>query len=185
MATLITHALAAGALASIAPRDIPKVRLVICLAVLAALPDLDVIGYRMGIPYGDIYGHRGFSHSLLFAICASFIVALVAFRSVGTFSRGWWGVLLLLFLGTASHGFLDAFSSAGHGIGFFLPFDETRYFFPWRPLVAPPLSVRAFFDGRVIPILTNELIWVGIPVLSTLILRIGITKLRKRTPTSM
>jgi membrane-bound metal-dependent hydrolase YbcI (DUF457 family) len=32
------------------------------------LPDVDVIGLIVGIPYEHVMGHRGFSHSLLFAV---------------------------------------------------------------------------------------------------------------------
>ena len=42
------------------------------------LPDADVIGFRFGISYADAFGHRGFSHSLAFALlmgCAGFGVA--------------------------------------------------------------------------------------------------------------
>src|SRR6202043_386576 len=31
-------------------------------AVCSMIPDLDVIGFRFGIRYGDFLGHRGFTH---------------------------------------------------------------------------------------------------------------------------
>ena len=36
-------------------------------ALCAALPDVDSIGYRLGIPYDSLWGHRGLTHSLLAA----------------------------------------------------------------------------------------------------------------------
>jgi inner membrane protein len=36
-------------------------------ALCSVIPDLDVIGFRFGIRYGDFWGHRGFTHSLVFA----------------------------------------------------------------------------------------------------------------------
>jgi inner membrane protein len=42
-------------------------RLCLVGAVCAALPDIDVIGFRFGIDYGALLGHRGFTHSLAFA----------------------------------------------------------------------------------------------------------------------
>ncbi|HEU4994167.1 MAG TPA: metal-dependent hydrolase [Gemmatimonadaceae bacterium] len=36
-------------------------------AACAALPDLDAIGFWMGIPYDHMLGHRGLTHSLTFA----------------------------------------------------------------------------------------------------------------------
>jgi hypothetical protein len=38
------------------------------------------------------------------------------------------------FVVTASHGALDAMTDGGLGIAFFAPFDNTRYFFPFRPI---------------------------------------------------
>ena len=35
--------------------------------VCSVVPDLDVIGFYFGIPYGDLWGHRGLTHSLPFA----------------------------------------------------------------------------------------------------------------------
>ena len=42
------------------------------------------------------------------------------------------GMGLYLFLSTASHGVLDALTDGGLGVAFFSPFDQTRYFFPFR-----------------------------------------------------
>ena len=42
-------------------------------ALLTIAPDLDVLGLYAGIPYEHMLGHRGLSHSLLFA---AFIAAL-------------------------------------------------------------------------------------------------------------
>lgn len=36
-------------------------------AFCSVMPDLDVIGFSMGIQYGDVWGHRGLTHSFLFA----------------------------------------------------------------------------------------------------------------------
>jgi hypothetical protein len=38
-----------------------------------------------------------------------------------------------VFLATASHGVLDATTNGGLGVAFFSPFDNRRYFLPWRP----------------------------------------------------
>jgi hypothetical protein len=45
---------------------IPK-RVWLAGAICSVVPDLDVVGFRFGIRYGDFWGHRGFTHSLLFA----------------------------------------------------------------------------------------------------------------------
>jgi inner membrane protein len=43
---------------------------------LAALPDVDVVGLYLGVPYGSFFRHRGFSHSLCCALLVSLPAAL-------------------------------------------------------------------------------------------------------------
>ena len=50
---------------------LPKVRrraLLVAAALLSAMPDLDAIGYFQGVPYEAWNGHRGCTHSLVFAV---------------------------------------------------------------------------------------------------------------------
>jgi inner membrane protein len=165
MATIISHAIVAGALASITSSSVSRSRLTFVLAFLAVLPDLDVIGFRLGIPYGHMLGHRGFTHSILFAVLVAGITPALFFRGTRAFCRRWWELATLAFLATMSHGVLDAFTDAGLGVGFLIPFDETRYFAPWRPLATSPLSVIAFVNGPALRILANEMVWIGVPLL--------------------
>jgi len=67
------------------------------------------------------------------------------------------------FVATASHGFLDAMTNGGLGVAFFSPFDNTRYFLPWRPIVVSPISVNRFFSERGLAVLQSELLWIWIP----------------------
>jgi hypothetical protein len=50
--------------------EIPK-RVWAACAVCSILPDIDVIGFRFGIHYGDFWAHRGFTHSLFIAALLS------------------------------------------------------------------------------------------------------------------
>ena len=175
MASAITHAFVGAALASAAPRALPRARLTLLLAVLAALPDLDVIGQRLGIPYAHPLGHRGFSHSLVFALLIGSAAALVSFRRPGQPRAA---ALALAVAATASHGLLDALTDAGLGIGFFIPFDTGRYYFSWRPLPTSPLSVGAFLGARGAAILREEILSVWLP---TALLSGGLALIRRRT----
>ena len=131
--------------------------------MLAVLPDLDVLGFHAGIPYGHALGHRGLSHSLLFAVVAGCGAAALGFRDVSLASARGLALALLCTLACASHGLLDALTDAGLGVGFFLPFADERYFFGWRPLQTSPLGIGAFLSGRGAAILANEAWYVGIP----------------------
>jgi inner membrane protein len=72
----------------------------------------------------------------------------------------------LTFAAVASHGVLDTFTDAGHGVGLFIPFDNGRYFAPWRPILTSPLSISRFLSERGLAILQNEACWVGVPALA-------------------
>jgi inner membrane protein len=128
-------------------------------------PDIDVIGFRFGVHYGDLLGHRGITHSLLFAA----LLASVAFFCVRSslsppVSRklAW----TYLFLATASHGLLDALTDgSGLGVMFFWPFDSTRYFFPITPIAMSPIGMR-FFSERGLSVILSEVRWVWIPSLA-------------------
>jgi len=164
MPTIFAHAVSAVALASHSKRSERPTRFWILAIVCSILPDVDVIGFKYGsIEYGALFGHRGFTHSLLFAFIVSLFVVLSAFRSIPRFSRQWFYMILFFFLVTASHGFLDAFTSGGLGIAFFSPFDTTRYFSPWRPLFISPIGIRAFLNSWGLEVLINEFLWIWIP----------------------
>ncbi len=72
-------------------------------------------------------------------------------------------MILFFFLVTASHGFLDALTSGGLGIAFFSPFDTTRYFFPWTPVLVAPIGIGSFFNHRGFRVLISEFLWIWIP----------------------
>ena len=58
--------------------------------VCSILPDVDVVGFRLGIRYGDFWGNRGFIHSLLFAGVIATLALVAGFpRALPGLSRGW------------------------------------------------------------------------------------------------
>ena len=133
----------------------------------SVLPDLDVGLHAYGVKYGDPWGHRGMTHSLLFAAILSVIVVSWIFRShAARFSQRWCALVTFFFLITASHGFLDAFTDGGHGIAFFAPFDSTRYFMPWQPLNVSPLGVHDVLTPYFAQVMFSELLWVWLPTLA-------------------
>ena len=161
MASLPTHALAALALGTaFAPVRAPK-RFWVWGAVLAMLPDADVIGLAFGIPYGSPLGHRGFTHSILAA--ALFAALALAWERRRDPELPWkrWGAFFLI--AALSHGLLDAMTTGGKGVGFFIPFDTTRYFLPWRPIRVSPIGLGPFLSSRGLSVLINESLWVWLP----------------------
>ena len=66
MASVFSHpAIALGLGPVFAPKVEPRVWAL--GAACSMVPDIDVIGFHYGIPYGDLFGHRGITHSLPFA----------------------------------------------------------------------------------------------------------------------
>ena len=132
-------------------------------AICGVLPDADAIGYYLGVRYGSFLGHRGFSHSLLFALIVAILVTEIFFSDLPRFSRAYFGMILSFFAFTISHSLLDALTNGGLGVAIFSPFDETRYFLPWRPVQVSPMGIRVFFSSWGMAVLSSEFIWIWIP----------------------
>jgi inner membrane protein len=179
MASLISHAVAALSIGSAFKATIVSRRTWFLAAACSVVPDLDVIGFRFGIPYPSFWGHRGFTHSILFAgILACLAVALSRQKNCS------WSCLLVLwsyfFLSTASHGFLDAMTNGGLGVAFFSPFDNARYFLPWRPILVSPISLGRFLSSRGLAVLRSELIWIWIPSALFALFAFGVRRAAQR-----
>jgi inner membrane protein len=163
MPTVFTHAVSALALGTAVLPARAGSR-TWSLGVLCSMaPDLDVLAFAFGVGYSDVLGHRGLSHSLPFALALSTLVATCGFHALK-----WDGmrvqIWLFLFLATASHGILDAFTDGGRGIAFFAPFSAERYFFPVRPIRVSPIG-RGFLSERGLQVIASEIVWVWVPSL--------------------
>ena len=162
MPTVITHGLVAAALGKIFTGARMPARFWLLSAGCAMLPDADVIAFSFGFRSGHPLGHRGFSHSLLFALALACVVVFAAFRQIEP-QRSRLALIAYFFVVTASHGALDALTDGGSGVAFFWPLDNTRYFFPWRPVEVSPISVSRFFSARGLEVINSELWWIWLP----------------------
>ncbi len=127
----------------------------------AVIPDLDVIGFNLGIEYSDMFGHRGFSHSILFALLMGIFISYFYFKDQSNSPSHFISICWFYFICTLSHGILDAMTDGGLGVGFFIPFSDERYFFPIRPIPVSPLSLESFFTRFGWSILKAELLFIG------------------------
>jgi inner membrane protein len=125
----------------------------------AFAPDLDILAFNFGIPYGSAWGHRGATHSIVFALFFGILLAAVFYRKEPYF----WRIALFLFLCTVSHPLLDACTNGGKGVALFFPFDNTRIFFPWQVIQVSPISPSDFFSDWGLEVLRSEIKWIGIP----------------------
>ena len=162
MASLFTHALVGSALGQASEHEWRSDwRFWGLVVTCSVLPDIDSIGFHAGVPYSALWGHRGMTHSLLFAAILAAGLAL-AFRRTLTPA---WKLGLLLFVISASHGVLDAMTNGGLGVAFFSPFDTQRFFFSWRPIHVSPIGISRFFSWRGVRILGSEALWIWCPAL--------------------
>ena len=151
MPTVFSHPAPVLALAALLGGRV-STRMLLFGILCAVLPDADVIGFRFGISYADAFGHRGFSHSLAFALlmgCAGFGVAPLFLR--GSRLMGFTVGLLAV----SSHILLDAF-------------DQTRYFCDWRPIRVSPFGLKGLLSQRGLSVMLSELRWVWAPCLAVI-----------------
>lgn len=159
MPTVMTHAVVGIAFGTLTRVPARRRLFWIASAALPMLPDLDVLGLAFGIRFHSMWGHRGISHSLAGALVIGAIAALLVHRRVGARV----GSLTLYFaVITAAHGMLDALTNGGPGVAFWAPFDDTRSFFPWRPIPVSPLAAN-FFSEWGWRVFKAELLWIWLP----------------------
>lgn len=158
MPTIISHAAIPIAGALLSGRARLPVPVIATGIIFAMLPDADVIGFPLGIDYADSWGHRGATHSLLFAAAAA-LLAVALIRPQRYIIAG-----LFLFVAMASHGLLDTLTNGGLGAALFWPWDETRHFAPVTPIAVSPIGISDFISARGMKVLQSEAIWIWAPL---------------------
>jgi inner membrane protein len=179
MASLIGHAFISIALGKSFSRHKRTWKIILIAILCAIIPDIDVIGFQFGISYGSFWGHRGFSHSFVFALLFSLLVTGIFYKKLFLSKKG---IILILFffICGASHSILDALTNGGHGVAFFSPFNNDRYFFPFTPIKVSPIGVMRFFSERGVKVIRNEIIWIGLPGFIYMIIAFLIRKKRNK-----
>jgi inner membrane protein len=140
--------------------------------IASVLPDADVVGFLFDVPYEHVMGHRGFSHSIVFAL----IIGLFGIFFARQLNANRRIAFFLLFLSTLSHGALDALTSGGLGIAFLSPFNNERFFSPWRPIRVSPISLEPFLGRAGWRVFLSEFVWVWLPTLSLCVVALALRK---------
>ncbi|MDI1226261.1 MAG: metal-dependent hydrolase [bacterium] len=166
MSTIFSHPAVPVAMAlALGQKRIPRSLLVIG-AFCAILPDFDSIGFAFGIPYESQFGHRGFTHSVFFAVL---IAAFFAWRNkeftVDGAAVKRHIVFAFLFISMVSHPLLDALTDGGEGVAIWWPFSKERFFFDDTPLPVCPIG-QNFFSAAGYAALRSELTLIWLPALS-------------------
>ncbi|MCF8461546.1 MAG: metal-dependent hydrolase [Flavobacteriales bacterium] len=180
MASIFSHAIAAGALGTL---RYPKKEVFKYFALgifCAAFPDVDTLSFKLGIPYEHPFGHRGFFHSLIFAYLQGLFIVRIFYSNLAFATRASMTIGFYFFCCGVSHSILDAMTNGGLGVAFFAPFDNTRYFLPWRPIEVSPVDVVSFFGEWGMRVLKSELYYVMIPSFLLMLGMYGVRKFKNK-----
>ena len=79
MASLYGHAIAGISVGNIFRIPMSR-KMIVLLIVSSVIPDIDVISFYGGIPDQSMWGHRGFTHSILFALLWAVLMAFLFFK---------------------------------------------------------------------------------------------------------
>lgn len=126
------------------PKETAPVAAMVAFSALSLAPDLDVIAFRLGIPYGAPFGHRGAAHSLCVALALATVAAVTTRLRPEQIAGGQtrarlWALCAAV---AATHGLLDTLTDGGLGIALFWPLSNDRYFAAWRPIPVAPIGGR-------------------------------------------
>jgi inner membrane protein len=128
----------------------------------SVLPDADVLAFRFGVPYAAALGHRGFTHSITFALALALLGAVLSRPLRTAPSRAF----VFLFVATISHALLDALTTGGLGVALLWPFSAERFFAPVQVIAVSPISLSRFLTDRGLAVLRSELLWVWLPAVA-------------------
>jgi len=134
------------------PHTQAPLRTLLWFCTLSFLPDVDVIAFRLGIPYAAPFGHRGAVHSFAFALA---FAAVLSVAGPGVGLKRWrafvWGAVLLVL-----HDLVDTLTDGGLGIALLWPFSHERFFAPWQPIPVAPIG-RGMLSHRGLLVTAAEL----------------------------
>ena len=123
-------------------------------ALAQSIPDVDFIAALWLSPVDNLLAHRGFTHSILFAILIVPAFALTAdkiHRPHNISFRKW---LLFFSVEVFTHLFIDGFNN--YGVGWFEPFSHARYSFNTIYVADPFFSIVPGIAFVVLMILNSH-----------------------------
>lgn len=140
-----------------------SLKIILLSIICSVLPDIDGIGFYLGVKYSSFLGHRGFTHSIFFVALVGFLTAIIFFPDVKIKPKKFRLLFFNFFIIGLFHIILDAMTSGGLGVAVFSPLSNTRYFFPWRPIEAFPMSLKYFFSSKGLAVLRFESLYIIFP----------------------
>ncbi|MDR3005337.1 MAG: metal-dependent hydrolase [Acidovorax sp.] len=162
MPTIFSHIAVpiAATLALGTSRVPPSMLLAGMLASIA--PDFDGITRQFGTHLHGMWDHRGYTHTLGFALLMGLVgLGLAKHWKVSRLAGFAWMALCCF-----SHPLLDMLTSGGSGIAALWPLSGQRFFSPWRPIKVSPIVASQFFSQRGWQVVSNELLTIWLPLMA-------------------
>lgn len=166
MPTLLTHPVVPVALGLALSQRWVSTRLLAAGAVAALLPDADVLAFKFGIAYASAFGHRGATHSVVFAVLLAGLAAAL-WRPLQ--ARSAVVAAMFIFAAALSHPLLDMLTTGGEGVALWWPLSTERHFADWRPIAVSPFKVQQLWGERGWRVLRSEVLWVWAPSLGLMV----------------
>jgi inner membrane protein len=143
------------------PRGQSATRAMVAFSLLSMWPDVDVVGFALGVPYGAPFGHRGATHSSLVALAIGLAIYLWLRGRSKTPAQAARAVKTSL-VATAvalSHGWLDTMTfGGGLGVALLWPLSNHRFWAPIRFIPVAPIGLELFSKPGV-AVMVVELIF--------------------------
>jgi inner membrane protein len=121
--------------------------------VAHSIPDIDFVAALWLSTADNLHAHRGFTHSILFVLLISLLMAAAAKiifkRKLFSYSR-WFAIVFLI---AGLHIFLDAFNN--YGVGWFEPFSNQRISFNAIYVADPFFSIVPGIAAVMLLLLKN------------------------------
>lgn len=148
----LSHALLGAVLGRVGPARRAGIRAMLAGAVLGWIPDIDVpLAYGLSDAAALTF-HRGITHSVVFAVCVSFMLGLLLHRLWSDVSRMRWMALAGLVL--ASHLLLDSLTS--YGIQLLQPFSDHSFAIASVSVIDPLYTAPLLLALLVMPWLRHS-----------------------------
>lgn len=157
MASLGHIAVGMAAGRALTPRGQNPTRAMLALSALSMWPDVDVIGFRFGVDYGDPFGHRGATHSSVVALAIGLSIYLaLRWRRSKTPEK----TALVATLVALSHGWLDTMTHGGGlGVALLWPFSNHRFWAPFRPIPIAPIGLELFTQHGIAVMIAESILF--------------------------
>lgn len=178
MPTIVTHAILPLIGIRAFGRKAVSARLTVAAMTAGMIPDADVVGRMFHVPHTADLGHRGLTHSILFALVVALSGTLLAARLHASRRIA----TTVLFLATLSHALADMLTNGGKGMMLFWPLDRERFAFAVRPIEVAHVGLQDLWSGRIWSVLLSETVWLLVPATLIALLLRSVMNRRFRPP---